>query len=108
MTIRAAGAEMADIPGVVDAFRVQRSGRKHAGFDMLELHAAHGYLIHEFLSPLINTRTDRYGGSFDNRAGSPLKLDAVRASGRSACRSVCASRRPTGRLVAGTSNSRSN
>ncbi len=51
-----------------------------AGFDLVEIHAAHGYLLHEFLSPLSNHRTDTYGGSFDNRVRFPLEvIRAVRA-----------------------------
>ncbi|MGK5731745.1 NADH:flavin oxidoreductase/NADH oxidase [Streptomyces sp. URMC 124] len=50
-----------------------------AGFRVVEVHGAHGYLIHEFLSPLANRRTDRYGGSFENRARFALEVvDAVR------------------------------
>jgi 2,4-dienoyl-CoA reductase-like NADH-dependent reductase (Old Yellow Enzyme family) len=50
------------------------------GIDALELHAAHGYLLHEFLSPISNQRTDNYGGCFDNRVRFPLEVfEAVRA-----------------------------
>lgn len=53
---------------------------REAGFDIVELHAAHGYLIHEFLSPLSNRRTDRYGGSFENRTRFLFEvIDAVRS-----------------------------
>lgn len=56
-----------EIHGVVDAF-VQAARRAlEAGFQVIEIHGAHGYLIHEFLSPLSNLRTDEYGGSFENR-----------------------------------------
>lgn len=52
-----------------------------AGFDLLELHAAHGYLLSSFLSPIANHRTDEYGGSVDNRLRYPLEVfDAVRAA----------------------------
>jgi 2,4-dienoyl-CoA reductase-like NADH-dependent reductase (Old Yellow Enzyme family) len=51
------------------------------GFDMLELHCAHGYLLHQFLSPVANQRTDQYGGSLENRMRLPLEvLAAVRAA----------------------------
>ena len=64
------------IAGVVTAFGEAAARGVAAGFDLLEVHAAHGYLLHEFLSPLSNHREDEYGGSFDNRVR--LVLDVVR------------------------------
>ncbi|HEX8212761.1 MAG TPA: NADH:flavin oxidoreductase/NADH oxidase [Longimicrobium sp.] len=52
---------------VVDGFRDAARRALEAGFQVVEVHAAHGYLLNEFMSPLSNQRTDRYGGSFDNR-----------------------------------------
>ncbi|HWF84245.1 MAG TPA: NADH:flavin oxidoreductase/NADH oxidase [Vicinamibacterales bacterium] len=69
-----------EIPLIVAAFRGAAQRALDAGFDLVELHGAHGYLIHEFLSPLSNRRTDAYGGSFDNRIRLCLEIvDAVRA-----------------------------
>jgi 2,4-dienoyl-CoA reductase-like NADH-dependent reductase (Old Yellow Enzyme family) len=56
-----------EIPGIVDAFAAAAKRALQAGFQVLEIHAAHGYLMHEFFSPLSNFRTDEYGGSFENR-----------------------------------------
>jgi len=56
-----------EIEELTQHFKDSASRAKQAGFKVLEIHAAHGYLIHQFLSPLSNTRTDEYGGSFENR-----------------------------------------
>src|SRR6266853_2670220 len=55
------------IEKIVSAFAAAARRACEAGFDVIEIHAAHGYLIHEFLSPHSNRRTDAYGGSFENR-----------------------------------------
>ncbi len=59
---------VADMEGVVGAFVSSAERAVDAGFQVVEIHAAHGYLLHEFLSPLSNKRTDAYGGSFENRS----------------------------------------
>ena len=58
---------VAEIKTIQAAFAAAAMRTLHAGYELLEIHAAHGYLINEFLSPLTNRRTDGYGGSFDNR-----------------------------------------
>jgi 2,4-dienoyl-CoA reductase-like NADH-dependent reductase (Old Yellow Enzyme family) len=70
----------ADMINVVDGF-VAATRRAHAiGFDVVEIHAAHGYLLHQFLSPLSNQRTDGYGGGLEERLRFPLEVvEAVRA-----------------------------
>ena len=56
-----------EIGEIVGAFRKSAERALAAGFEVLEIHAAHGYLLHQFLSPLSNARTDEYGGAFENR-----------------------------------------
>lgn len=68
------------IAGVVEAFRAAARRAMAASFEVVEVHAAHGYLLHQFLSPLSNLRTDEYGGSLENRARLVLEVvSAVRA-----------------------------
>ncbi|CAN7366562.1 NADH:flavin oxidoreductase/NADH oxidase [Microbacterium maritypicum] len=71
--------DLAGIDRVVDAFASAARRATDAGFDVLEVHGAHGYLLHQFLSPLSNLRGDEYGGSLENRARLLLRVvDAVR------------------------------
>ncbi|AYG04322.1 NADH:flavin oxidoreductase/NADH oxidase [Gryllotalpicola protaetiae] len=79
--------DAAGIDTVVADFATAARRALDAGFDVLELHAAHGYLLHQFLSPLSNRRDDQYGGSLENRARLLMRvLDAVTdaAAGRAA------------------------
>ncbi|PNY80182.1 NADH:flavin oxidoreductase/NADH oxidase [Deinococcus koreensis] len=66
-----------EIARVAQAFVAATRRAEIAGFDAVEVHAAHGYLLHQFLSPLANSRSDEYGGSFENRVR--LLLEVVRA-----------------------------
>ena len=69
--------ETAEIASLVEDFRGAARRAVAAGFDALEIHAAHGYLIHQFLSPITNKRVDKYGGTLENRAR--LLIETVRS-----------------------------
>jgi 2,4-dienoyl-CoA reductase-like NADH-dependent reductase (Old Yellow Enzyme family) len=72
--------DLAGLQIITRAFVRAAERALEAGFDLLEIHSAHGYLLHEFLSPLSNRRTDEYGGSFENRIRLLVEVvDAVRA-----------------------------
>jgi 2,4-dienoyl-CoA reductase-like NADH-dependent reductase (Old Yellow Enzyme family) len=69
------------IEDIIEAFRAATQRALDSGFRVIEIHAAHGYLLHEFLSPLSNRRTDEWGGSFDNRVRMTRRVvSAVRSA----------------------------
>ena len=71
----------AEITDLVNSFATAAKRAEAAGFDLVEVHAAHGYLIHQFLSPISNKRSDLYGGSFENRVRFLLEIvTAIRAT----------------------------
>src|SRR5690349_7327186 len=73
--------DAAGLARVRDAFVATAKRAERLGLDALELHCAHGYLLHQFLSPISNRRTDQYGGSLQNRMRYPLEVfDAIRAA----------------------------
>jgi 2,4-dienoyl-CoA reductase-like NADH-dependent reductase (Old Yellow Enzyme family) len=69
---KALGVE--EIGRIVDDFQGAAKRALRVGFDVVEIHAAHGYLLHEFASPLSNKRTDEYGGAFENRIRFGLRV----------------------------------
>src|ERR1035437_710798 len=66
-----------EINTIINQFKATAQRANQAGFKVLEIHAAHGYLIHQFYSPLSNTRTDEYGGTFENRIRLLLEIIAA-------------------------------
>jgi len=88
-------AELEDLERIRIAFVDATKRAARLGLDLVEAHSAHGYLLHEFLSPLSNHRTDRYGGSLENRMRFPLEVIA-------AMRTAWPSDRPLGARITGT------
>ena len=78
---RPAALDEAGLARICNDFVAAAQRAQRLGFNVIELHAAHGYLLHQFLSPLSNTRDDRYGGTLENRMRFPLEVfDALRAA----------------------------
>jgi 2,4-dienoyl-CoA reductase-like NADH-dependent reductase (Old Yellow Enzyme family) len=76
-----AALDKAGLQRIRDAFAASAERAARIGIDAIEVHAAHGYLLHQFLSPLANRRGDEYGGSLENRMRYPLEIyDAIRAA----------------------------
>lgn len=84
-----------ELPPLVEAFARSAARAERLGFEALELHAAHGYLLHEFLSPISNRRVDAYGGPLESRMRFPLEVVA-------AVRAVWPADRPLGVRVSAT------
>jgi 2,4-dienoyl-CoA reductase-like NADH-dependent reductase (Old Yellow Enzyme family) len=87
--------DRAGLRQIRDAFAASARRATTLGIDLIQIHAAHGYLIHQFLSPLSNQREDEYGGSFENRVRFPLEIFEV-------VRNVFPSERPVSVRVSGT------
>ncbi len=93
--------DRADMDKVKAQFVAATEMANRAGADMIEMHAAHGYLLATFISPITNHRTDDYGGALENRMRYPLEvLKAMRAAFPAKSRCRCASRRMTGSTAA--------
>jgi 2,4-dienoyl-CoA reductase-like NADH-dependent reductase (Old Yellow Enzyme family) len=74
-------ADKKDMARIVDCFAAAAWRADRIGFDIVELHTAHGYLLHSFLSPIANRRTDEFGGSLENRMRFPLRVfEAIRSA----------------------------
>ena len=89
-----AALDAAGMARITDAFCQAARRALRAGFDVIELHSAHGYLLHEFVSPLSNFRTDSYGGTLDNRLRFPMQV--ARAVREAVPRSTALGARMTG------------
>lgn len=87
--------DRAEMDTVRDAFVEATKRSDRLGFDMIEAHGAHGYLLHEFLSPIANTRNDEYGGPIENRMRYPLEVFA-------AMRDVWPDEKPMGMRISAT------